>query len=183
MVDVVKDVKTKGCQCVQQRASAAYSVTMRLKLPNHPGSFSHVLQYCADSGALIGEVNIISNEYDFKVREVTVHCRDDAHSHALIEGLRSLEGVTLLHWQDDTFVLHEGGKIEVALRAKIASRDALSRAYTPGVARVCTRIAQVPEEVYRYTIKRNTVAIVSDRSAVLGLGNTGPEAGLPVMEG
>lgn len=171
------------CQVVHHRSSAAYSITMRIRLPNEPGSFSHVLQYFAQSGASMGEIDIVSSDFDYKVRQVTVDCRDEEHSHQLIEGLKKLDRVTLLHWQDDTFALHEGGKIEVMPKAKLASPDVLSRAYTPGVARVCTRIAEHPEDVYRFTIKQNMVAIVSDGSAVLGLGNIGPRAALPVMEG
>ncbi len=117
------------------------------------------------------------------VRDVTMNCRDEAHAQALVESIDQLDGVKLLHHSDRTFLLHLGGKIEVNSRAPIRTRDDLSMAYTPGVARVCMDIHYQPENAYNLTIKKNTVAVVTDGTAVLGLGDIGPAAAMPVMEG
>ena len=117
------------------------------------------------------------------VRDVTVLARDADHIQEVAAAAEQLESVEVEHVSDRTFLLHLGGKIEVALKAPLATRDDLSMAYTPGVARVSQAIADDPEKAWSLTIKRNTVAIVSDGTAVLGLGDIGPEAAMPVMEG
>lgn len=166
-----------------EKPSAGFSITVRLRIENVPGSFARVAQTSADSQASLAEVALISSDFDYNVRDVTINCRSEEHAHALIEQIKELPGVFVERWQDDTFAMHAGGKLNVIPKATLRTTDELSRAYTPGVARVCTAIHRNPEDVYPYTIKSNTVAVISDGSAVLGLGNIGPRAALPVMEG
>jgi malate dehydrogenase (oxaloacetate-decarboxylating) len=120
---------------------------------------------------------------DVKIRDVTVNARDDAHAAAIADRAHGVPGVEVTNVSDRTFLLHLGGKIEVGSKIPLKTRDDLSMAYTPGVARVCRAIAQDRSKVFSLTIKRNSVAVVTDGSAVLGLGDIGPEAAMPVMEG
>ena len=166
-----------------EKASAGFSITVRLKIENVPGSFARIAQVSADSHASLAEVALVSSDFDFNVRDVTINCGSEDHSRALLKQIEALPGVSIERWQDDTFAMHEGGKLEVLPKHMLHTTDELSRAYTPGVARVCTAIHSNPEDVYPFTIKSNTVAVISDGSAVLGLGNIGPRAALPVMEG
>jgi malate dehydrogenase (oxaloacetate-decarboxylating) len=166
-----------------EKASAGFSITVRLKLANRPGSFARITQLSADSRASLAEVTLISSDFDFNVRDVTINCRNEQHSRDLLRRMEALPGVIIERWQDDTFAMHAGGKLNVVPKHTLRTTDELSRAYTPGVARVCTAIHRNPEDAYPYTIKSNTVAVISDGSAVLGLGNIGPRAALPVMEG
>src|ERR687894_656461 len=120
---------------------------------------------------------------DTDTAPVTGSAADAAHSEEMVAALRAVPGVTVRKVSDRTFLLHLGGKLEVASKVPLRTRDDLSMAYTPGVARVCRAIAANPADARKLTIKRNTVAVVTDGSAVLGLGNIGPEAAMPVMEG
>lgn len=166
-----------------EKPSAGFSITVRLKLENRPGSFARIAQLSAESRASLAEVILISSDFDFNVRDVTINCRNEQHSRDLLRQIEALPGVVIERWQDDTFAMHAGGKLNVVPKHILSTTDELSRAYTPGVARVCTAIHRNPEDAYPYTIKSNTVAVISDGSAVLGLGNIGPRAALPVMEG
>lgn len=166
-----------------EKPSAGFSITIRLKLENRPGSFARIAQLSAESCASLAEVILISSDFDFNVRDVTINCRNEHHSRDLLRQIEALPGVVIERWQDDTFAIHAGGKLDVVPKHILSTTDELSRAYTPGVARVCTAIHRNPEDAYPYTIKSNTVAVISDGSAVLGLGNIGPRAALPVMEG
>jgi malate dehydrogenase (oxaloacetate-decarboxylating) len=166
-----------------EKPSAGFSITVRLKLENRPGSFARITQLSAETRASLAEVTLISSDFDFNVRDVTINCRSEQHSRDLLRQIEALPGVVIERWQDDTFAMHAGGKLHVVPKHILSTTDELSRAYTPGVARVCTAIHRNPEDVYPYTIKSNTVAVISDGSAVLGLGNIGPRAALPVMEG
>ncbi len=166
-----------------QKPSAGFSITVRLRLENRPGSFARIAQMSAESHASLAEVILLSSDFDFNVRDVTINCRSEQHSRDLLRQIEALPGVSIERWQDDTFAMHAGGKLNVVPKHLLSTTDELSRAYTPGVARVCTAIHQNPEDAYPYTIKSNTVAVISDGSAVLGLGNIGPRAALPVMEG
>jgi malate dehydrogenase (oxaloacetate-decarboxylating) len=168
---------------VSEKPSAGFSVTVRLRIENRPGSFARVAQASADSHASLAEVALVSSDFDFNVRDVTINCRSEEHSRELLKQIESLAGVFIERWQDDTFAMHAAGKLNVVPKQTLRTTDQLSRAYTPGVARVCTAIHRKPEDAYAYTIKANTVAVISDGSAVLGLGNIGPRAALPVMEG
>jgi malate dehydrogenase (oxaloacetate-decarboxylating) len=170
-------------QAGSEKPSAGFSITVRLKLENRPGSFARVTQLTADSRASLAEVTLISSDFDFNLRDVTINCRSEEHGRELIRQIEALPGVCIDKWQDDTFALHQGGKLNVVPKHILSTTDELSRAYTPGVARVCTAIHRNPDDAYPYTIKSNTVAVISDGSAVLGLGNIGPRAALPVMEG
>ncbi len=163
--------------------SASYSLTLRVEMVNQPGMLGRVTSEIGAVGGDIGAVDIVRVSPERIVRDITVNARDDSHGSEIIERVRHIEGVRVVNVSDRTFLLHLGGKIEIAPRAPIKTRDDLSMAYTPGVARVCRAIAEDPSKVFSLTIKRNSVAVVSDGSAVLGLGDIGPEAALPVMEG
>jgi len=126
---------------------------------------------------------LLYSDYNYNIREITILCRSEANSKEVVEAFQNLELITLQDWWDDTFRIHQGGKLDVVAKADLKNADDLSRAYTPGVARVCTAIYEDEEKAYDYTIKGSTVAVVTDGSAVLGLGNIGPKAALPVMEG
>ena len=163
--------------------SASFSATLRVRLRNAPGSFAGVAQAIGEADGLLDAIDLVRVERDTKVRDVTVLAEDAAHIDRIAAAVRSLDGVEVEHVSDRTFLLHLGGKLEVRSKAPLKTRDDLSMAYTPGVARVSEAIAQDPEKVWNLTIKRNAVAIVTDGTAVLGLGDIGPEAALPVMEG
>jgi malate dehydrogenase (oxaloacetate-decarboxylating) len=163
--------------------SASFSATLRLRLKNVPGSFASVAQAIADADGLLDAIDLVRVESGTKVRDVTVLAEDADHIERITAAVRSVEGVEVEHVSDRTFLLHLGGKLEVRSKVPLKTRDDLSMAYTPGVARVCEAIAEDPDKVWNLTVKRNAVAIVSDGTAVLGLGDIGPEAAIPVMEG
>jgi len=163
--------------------SASYSVTLRLEIRNQPGMLGKVTSEIGMVGGDLGAIDIVSVGKGVLVRDITVNCRDIKHAQSLIDGINQIDGVKLLHQSDRTFLMHLGGKIEVNSRAPIRNRDDLSMAYTPGVARVCMAIYDEPQDVFNLTIKKNTVAVVTDGTAVLGLGDIGPAAAMPVMEG
>ena len=177
------DNNTASDEQREKRSSAGYSVTVRIQIHNRPGGFAAVAQKIAEIGGSLAEVSLLSSDFDFNVRELTINCQSDEHSKSIITALQKMNEMTVLRWQDDTFALHEGGKISVTPTAEIENADQLSRAYTPGVARVCTAIQHNPQLALDYTIKGNCVAVVTDGSAVLGLGDIGPLGALPVMEG
>jgi malate dehydrogenase (oxaloacetate-decarboxylating) len=163
--------------------SASFSAILRIRLENAPGSFADVARAIGEAHGLLDAIDLVRVERGTKVRDVTVLAEDATHIDRIAAAVRSLDGVEVDHVSDRTFLLHLGGKLEVRAKAPLKTRDDLSMAYTPGVARVCEAIAQDPDKVWNLTIKRNAVAIVTDGTAVLGLGDIGPEAALPVMEG
>ena len=163
--------------------SASFSATIRVRLSDRPGSFARLARAIGDAGGSLGAIDLVRVERDHKVRDVTIAASSEEHIHAIVEAVRTLEGIEVEHVSDRTFLLHLGGKLEVAPKAPLKTRDDLSMAYTPGVARICEAIAEAPESAWNLTIKQNTVAVVSDGTAVLGLGDIGPEAAMPVMEG
>jgi len=163
--------------------NASYSVTVRVEFPNHPGMLGRLTSEVGRLGGDIGAVDLVSVGQGRMARDLTINCRDDDHATALVSGIGALDGFTLLHHSDRTFLMHLGGKLEVVSRVPIRTRDDLSMVYTPGVARVCLAIQADPESAYTLTIKKNTVAVVTDGTAVLGLGDIGPAAAMPVMEG
>ncbi len=177
----------QGGSCQDARGmshlSASFSATLRVRLDDRPGAFAELARVIAETGASLGAIDLVRAEAGVTVRDVTVLARDADHIQEVAAAAAQLESVEVEHVSDRTFLLHLGGKIEVTLKAPLVSRDDLSMAYTPGVARVSQAIADDPEKAWSLTIKRNTVAIVSDGTAVLGLGDIGPEAALPVMEG
>lgn len=164
-------------------ASAGYSITVRLRIENVPGSFASVVQYLAEVESSLADVILVYSDFNYIIRDITINCKSELQSQEILEHLKTLDRVEFLSWVDDTFEVHRGGKIDISSRVALKTTSDLSRAYTPGVARVCTEIADNPSAVFEYTMKANTVAVVTDGSAVLGLGNIGPEASLPVMEG
>jgi malate dehydrogenase (oxaloacetate-decarboxylating) len=136
-----------------------------------------------DAGGNLGAIDLVRVESGKKIRDVTVDAASADHIEMIVAAVRALPGVDVEHVSDRTFLLHLGGKIEMVSKAPLKTRDDLSMAYTPGVARVCRAIADDPAKVWNLTIKQNTVAVVSDGTAVLGLGDIGAEAAMPVMEG
>jgi malate dehydrogenase (oxaloacetate-decarboxylating) len=163
--------------------SASYSVTLRVEFPHRAGSLGQILTAVGDAGGIVGAVDIIQIGGERSTRDVTVNARDSEHARQIADALDALPEVRVTDFSDRTFLFHLGGKIEVKSKTPVRTRDDLSMAYTPGVARVCRAIAEDPERAFNLTIKRNTVAVVSDGTAVLGLGDIGPEAAMPVMEG
>jgi len=152
-------------------------------LDDRPGAFAALAQAIGDAGGSLGAIDLVRVEQGKKVRDVTVDAASADHIEQIVAVVHALPGIEVEHVSDRTFLLHLGGKIEMASKAPLKTRDDLSMAYTPGVARVCTAIAEDVTKVWNLTIKQNTVAVVSDGTAVLGLGDIGPEAAMPVMEG
>jgi len=152
-------------------------------LDDRPGAFAALAQAIGDAGGSLGAIDLVRVEQGKKVRDVTVDAASADHIEQIVAVVHALPGIEVEHVSDRTFLLHLGGKIEMASKAPLKTRDDLSMAYTPGVARVCTAIAEDVSKVWNLTIKQNTVAVVSDGTAVLGLGDIGPEAAMPVMEG
>jgi malate dehydrogenase (oxaloacetate-decarboxylating) len=163
--------------------TAAYSITLRVRLDNRPGMLGRLAMAVGEVGGNIIGLEGFEAKLDTLDEDVVVNCHSVEHQQQVVDAIEALDGIELLSWHDRTFRMHEGGKIEVDALVQIRDREDLSMAYTPGVARVCTAIEQNPALVHEYTIKKNTVAIVSDGTAVLGLGDIGPEGALPVMEG
>jgi malate dehydrogenase (oxaloacetate-decarboxylating) len=163
--------------------SPSYSITVRVEIENRIGKFSQIANAISLTGGDLGAIDIVRAEKGKVVRDITVNARDERHEKQIVASIRGIDGVKVLRVTDKTFSAHEGGKIEIHNKIPIKDRDDLSKVYTPGVARVCNDIRENKEHAYRYTIKGNSVAIVTDGTAVLGLGDTGPEAAMPVMEG
>src|ERR671937_916353 len=168
---------------VGPQPSASYSITIRVQLPHTAGSFARVAGAIGDTGGILGAIDLVRVEGGRVVRDVTVACADVAHGEAIVAAIDALEGVSVQSVSDRTFLMHRGGKLVVEPKVPITTRDDLSMAYTPGVARVSASIHDNPRDAWNLTIKGNTVAVVTDGTAVLGLGDIGPEAAMPVMEG
>ncbi|HEV8186425.1 MAG TPA: malic enzyme-like NAD(P)-binding protein [Pyrinomonadaceae bacterium] len=166
-----------------QTPSASYSLTLRVRLSSRAGSLGELTMAIGRAGGDIGAIDIVTVGNDFIIRDVTVSSVSSKHGEQIVEAVKDVDGVELLQVSDPTFLMHLGGKIEVVPKVPLKTRADLSMAYTPGVARICDAIYQEPEKVFTLTIKKNTVAIVTDGTAVLGLGDIGPAAALPVMEG
>jgi malate dehydrogenase (oxaloacetate-decarboxylating) len=163
--------------------SASSSITVRLEVPADPASVGRLTTAVGGAGGIVTALDVTESHPDRIVVDVTCAAIDADHAARLTTALEGVDGVRIRKVSDRTFLLHLGGKIEVRSKVPLRTRDDLSMAYTPGVARVCLAIAAHPEDARRLTIKRNTVAVVTDGSAVLGLGNLGPAAAMPVMEG
>lgn len=163
--------------------NSSFSVTLRLQIPNRVGMLAAIAQAIASSGGNIGTIDLIEQTRQVSIRDLNVDAASTEHAETIVQAVKAIPDIKLLSVYDRTFNLHRGGKISIASRIPLKSVSDLAMAYTPGVGRVCTAIAQDPSQVYNLTIKQNTVAIVTDGSAVLGLGNLGPHAALPVMEG
>ena len=176
-------MSTRSDPEIALQPSASYSLTLRVRIPREPGSFARVASAIGSTGAILGGIDLVRVEDGQVIRDVTMACKDEGHVDAVVAAVRALEGVSVEGVSDRTFLMHEGGKIEIAPKISVQSRDDLSMVYTPGVARICSAIHADPARSWALTIKGNTVAVVSDGSAVLGLGDIGPEAAMPVMEG
>ena len=163
--------------------SISYSITIRLELPAGGSAISRLTSVVEKCGGVVTALDVTASGHDRLSIDVTCAASDTAHAGEIVEALRQVEGVTVHKVSDRTFLMHLGGTIEMAAKHPIRNRDDLSMIYTPGVARVCEAIAENPDDARRLTVKRNSVAVVTDGSAVLGLGNIGPAAALPVMEG
>jgi len=163
--------------------SAQYSLTIRVEIDHRPGMLGQVATAIGEAGGTIGSVDLVEVTDSHTVRDITVDAADQDDWPRILAAIEALPSARVIDSTDRTFLLHVGGKIEQRNKVPIATRDDLSMAYTPGVARVCRAIAEDRDKAFQYTIKRNTVAIVSDGTAVLGLGDIGPEAAMPVMEG
>ncbi|HEY0051480.1 MAG TPA: ACT domain-containing protein, partial [Pyrinomonadaceae bacterium] len=163
--------------------NASYSVTLRVKIQNKPGKLGEITTAIGRVGGDIEAIDIVSVGKDFLIRDITVNASSEKHDEEIVNALTNIDGVEIVQTSDRTFLMHLGGKIEMVSKVPLKTRADLSMAYTPGVARVCEAIARDPEKAYTLTIKKNTVAVVSDGTAVLGLGDIGAEAAMPVMEG
>ncbi|MBV9387300.1 MAG: ACT domain-containing protein [Chroococcidiopsidaceae cyanobacterium CP_BM_ER_R8_30] len=168
---------------VELTPNSSFSLTLRLQIPNRVGMLASVTQAIAIHGGNLGQIDLIEQTRQISTRDITVDAASTEHAEKIVQAVKALPNIKLIDVYDRTFNLHRGGKISIVSRIALKSIADLAMAYTPGVGRICTAIAQDPEQVYNLTIKQNTVAIVTDGSAVLGLGNLGPAAALPVMEG
>ncbi len=162
--------------------SAQYSLTLRIQIEDVPGMLGRVASAIGEAGGTIGAIELVEAD-EHLIRDVTVNAAGSEQWDAIVAAIGAIDGAEVIDTTDRTFQMHVGGKIEQHNRHPLKTRDDLSMAYTPGVARVCSAIAEDPEKAFQYTIKRNTVAVVSDGTAVLGLGDIGPLAAMPVMEG
>ncbi|ADB51285.1 NAD-dependent malic enzyme [Conexibacter woesei] len=163
--------------------SAQFSLTIRVEIADRPGMLGRVATAIGDAGGTIGAVDLVAIEDGLAVRDITALCSDQSEWDGITAAIAAVDGTRVLDTTDRTFQMHLGGKIELHSKSPLKTRDDLSMAYTPGVARVCKAIHEDRDKAFQYTIKRNTVAVVSDGTAVLGLGDIGPEAAMPVMEG
>ncbi len=161
----------------------SFSLTIRLQIPNRAGMLASVTQAIADVGGNLGQITLVDQTLKISTRDLTVDATSTEHAEQIVQAVKALTDIKLINVYDRTFNLHRGGKISMQSKLPLHSQADLAMAYTPGVGRICNAIAEDPEQVYALTIKSNTVAIVTDGSAVLGLGNLGAAAALPVMEG
>jgi malate dehydrogenase (oxaloacetate-decarboxylating) len=163
--------------------SPSYSITIRTEIENRIGMFAEIATVISQAGGDLGSVDIVRVGKGSIVRDITVNARDERHEKEIVKALRDVPGAKVLRVMDRTFSAHQGGKIEIHNKIPVKDRNDLSKVYTPGVARICKDIHENRDHAYRYTIKGNSIAIVTDGTAVLGLGDIGPEAAMPVMEG
>ncbi|MEG4503556.1 malic enzyme-like NAD(P)-binding protein [Microcoleus sp. F6_B4] len=168
---------------VKLTPNPSFSLTIRVALPNQPGMLARVTSAIASVGGNFGQIDLIEQTRATTVRDITVDASSIEHNEEIVQAVKGLPDIKVIEVYDRTFNLHRGGKISVVSKISLKRQSDLAMAYTPGVGRICTAIANDPQQVYNLTIKQNTVAIVTDGSAVLGLGNLGAAAALPVMEG
>jgi malate dehydrogenase (oxaloacetate-decarboxylating) len=154
-----------------------------MEIESRIGMFAQIATAISQAGGDLGSIDIVRVEKGKIIRDVTVNARDEEHEKVIVKSMKNISGVKVLRVMDRTFFAHQGGKIEIHNKIPLRNRDDLSKAYTPGVARICIDIHENKRHAYRYTIKGNSVAVITDGTAVLGLGDIGPEAALPVIEG
>ncbi|MFQ5717985.1 MAG: NAD-dependent malic enzyme [Acidobacteriota bacterium] len=167
----------------QGTPSAQYAITMRLEYPHEPGWIARIAALIAGEGGSIAAIDLVHIQRKKSLRDYTIECISPEQANRILVAIRGLESVEVKSVSDNTFLMHLGGKLEIASKVSLKTRADLSMAYTPGVARVCSAIEADPRVSFNLTIRKNCVAVISDGSAVLGLGNIGPEAAMPVMEG
>jgi malate dehydrogenase (oxaloacetate-decarboxylating) len=160
-----------------------FRMTVRIEIPNQPGQFVRLATILAEEGASLGAIDIVEARKSRMVRDITFDARNEAHAQAVIDRLESLSGFHVRSASNQIFLTHLGGKISTRSKIPVKTRNTLSMVYTPGVARVCQAIAEDHEKAFTFTVRANSVAVVSDGTAILGLGNLGPLAAMPVMEG
>ncbi|MBS1255312.1 MAG: NAD-dependent malic enzyme [Deltaproteobacteria bacterium] len=163
--------------------NASNSIIVRLKIDNKVGMLANVNRVISEMRGIVGAIDLVGPEDGVLVRDISIFTNDPEHSDQIVTAIKNLPGVEFVNFSDRTFLVHLGGKISIRNRIPVKTRDDLSMAYTPGVARICMEIHHDPEDAYKLTTKGNTVAVVTDGTAVLGLGNIGPKAAMPVMEG
>jgi malate dehydrogenase (oxaloacetate-decarboxylating) len=168
---------------VSATPSAQYRLTIRVKLDDAQGILAGITSAIGEAGGVVDAVDLVEVDGAHSVRDIVVDASGRDHWAQILEAIDAIDGAEVIDTTDRTFLLHVGGKIEQANKHPLKTRDDLSMVYTPGVARVCRAIADDADKAFQYTIKRNTVAVVSDGTAVLGLGDIGPRAAMPVMEG
>ncbi len=167
----------------QPAINASNSIIVRLKIDNKIGMLANVTQTISELHGIVGAIDLVQPEDGVLVRDISIYTHNQEHSDKIVSAIKIIQGVKFINFSDRTFLVHLGGKIGIRNRIPVKTRDDLSMAYTPGVARICMDIYDDPEDAYKLTIKGNTIAVVSDGTAVLGLGNIGPKAAMPVMEG
>ena len=168
---------------VDLNPSASFSLKIQIEIPNRPGTLASVINAIARVGGSLGDIALLQQNLKFTQRELTVDASSSEHADKIIAAVQALPDIKVISFSDRTFALHQGGKIRIASKLPLKSQSDLAMAYTPGVGRICRAIATEPKRVFSLTVKSNMVAVVTDGSAVLGLGNLGAEAALPVMEG
>ena len=168
---------------VNLNPSASFSLKIELEIPNRPGALASIMSTIASFGGSFGDITLLQRNLKFTHRELTIDAASSEQADLIINAIKQLPSVKVISYSDRTFAIHQGGKISIVSKLPLQSQSDLAMAYTPGVGRICRAIAEDPEQVYSLTIKGNTVAVVTDGSAVLGLGNLGAGAALPVMEG
>lgn len=167
----------------QLTPNPSFSVTLHLEIPNRAGMLAQVVSAIGAVGGNIGHIDVLERNRETIIREISVDAFSAEHADQIVSALKEQTHINITQVFDRTFQLHQGGKLSIHSKLPLKSQDELAMAYTPGVGRVCMAIANEPEKVYDLTMKATTVAVVTDGSAVLGLGNIGPEAAMPVMEG
>jgi malate dehydrogenase (oxaloacetate-decarboxylating) len=175
--------KNGGSAAANEIPTATYTFSFQAQYPNKPGMLAQIASAVGECGGNIGDIDVIKSTGTTILREVTVQARDSEHAQEIVDRVRALKNVSIKNVADRIYLSHRGGKIEIRNKVPVASRRDLSVVYTPGVARVCLAIDKDPDLAYNLTIKGNTVAVVSDGTAILGLGDLGPKAAMPVMEG
>ena len=168
---------------VDLNPSASFSLKIQIEIPNRPGTLASVINAIAGVRGSLGDIALLQQNLKFTQREITVDASSSEHADKIVAAVQALPDIKVISFSDRTFALHQGGKIRIGSKLPLKSQSDLAMAYTPGVGRICRAIATEPERVFSLTVKSNMVAVITDGSAVLGLGNLGAEAALPVMEG
>ena len=175
--------KNGASAAANEMPAATYTFSFQAQYPNKPGMLAQIATAIGECGGNIGDIDVIKSTGAAIVREISVSARDSEHAQEIVDHVKAIKSVSIKNVADRIYLSHKGGKIEIRNKVPVATRRDLSVVYTPGVARVCLAIDKDPDLAYSLTIKGNTVAIVSDGTAILGLGDLGPRAAMPVMEG